>query len=92
MLNQLESQEIEFNLKPSLALAMERVGMELSNINSTIFDIETEFSFLSLEKIQYAIRCGGLGKYGRTYKMTTQEVCYWIREYIKSKDSNRLKI
>lgn len=71
---------------------MERIGMELTNIDSTIYDISTEFSFLSVEKIQIAIRCGALGKYGRTYKMTTQEVCYWIREYIKSKDTNRLKI
>ncbi len=71
---------------------MERIGMELSNIESTIYDISTEFGFLTIFKIQQALRLGALGKYGRTYKMSTQEVCYWIREYIKAKDSNRLKI
>jgi hypothetical protein len=33
--------------------------------------------------IRQALRNGGLGKYGRTYKLSTQEVCYWIREHIK---------
>jgi hypothetical protein len=36
------------------------------------------------------LRNGGLGKYGRTYKLSTQEVCYWIREHIKPIKQDRL--
>jgi hypothetical protein len=38
-----------------------------------------------LKEINEAIRLGSLGKYGRTYKLNTQEVCMWIHEYLKSK-------
>jgi hypothetical protein len=32
-----------------------------------------------------AIRQGSLGKYGLTYKLNTQAVCYWINQYLKEK-------
>jgi hypothetical protein len=57
-----------------------------------IHDISTEFKTIELEEIQKAIRNGSLGKYGRTYKFSTQEVCIWIREYLEDKKNNRLNI
>ena len=59
--------------------------MDFLNIENSIVDIYTEFQFLKLKDITEAIRNGGLAKYGRTYKLTTQEVCFWIREYQKNK-------
>ena len=41
---------------------------------------------MTIEDIQKAIRSGSLGKYGRTYKFTIQEVCFWVREYLKEKN------
>jgi hypothetical protein len=48
-----------------------------------INDISTEFPRLKDEDLKKAIRAGGLGKYGKTYRLSTQEVCIWIREYQK---------
>jgi len=71
---------------------MQRTEMELKNIDETIDDIYSEFGHINLGDIKKAIRNGSLAKYGRTYKLSTQEICFWIREFLKSKDSNRLKI
>lgn len=65
--------------------------MEFKNIDNTINDICTEFGFCKLSDIKDAIRKGSLGKYGRSFRLNTQEVCYWIREHRKEK-SNRLGI
>ena len=92
LLKQLEVQEIGFNLKPSLAIAIQRTEMKLKNIEETVEDIATEFRHLNLSEIKLALRNGSLGKYGRTYKLSTQEVCFWIREFIKEKNHKNLKI
>ena len=70
---------------------MERLDMEFKNIDNTINDICTEFGFIKLSDIKEAIRKGSLGNYGRTFRLNTQEVCYWIREHRKE-NSNRLGI
>jgi len=90
LLKTLEAQERGFNLKPSLAVAMERLDMEFKNIDNTIDDIFSEFSSFSLFEIKEAIRKGSLGKYGRTFKLNTQEICYWIRENRKEKTNKML--
>ena len=91
-LKQLEVQEIGFNLKPSLAIAMQRTEMELKNIEETIEDIASEFRNLNLSEIKLAIRNGSLGKYGRSFRLSTQEICFWIREHIKENKSKSLGI
>jgi hypothetical protein len=89
-LKTLEIQERGYNLKPSLAIAMERLEMEIKNIDNTIDDICTEFSFCKLSDIKEAIRKGGLAKYGRSYRLSTQEISYWIRQYLKEKNAKNL--
>jgi len=71
---------------------MDRTQMELLNIQDTSDFIKDEFSFLSLNEIRKAIRNGSSGKYGRTYKLSTQEICFWIREFMKEKNNKSLKI
>ena len=70
---------------------MQRTEMELKNIDETIEDIYSEFKNISLKEIKTAIRNGSLAKYGRSYRLSTQEVCYWIREYLKE-NKNKLGI
>ena len=72
-----------------LAVAFDRTNTEPFNVEKMSFDIITEFPELSDEDLKKAIKNGGLGKYGKTYKLSTQEVCIWIREYIKE---NEIKI
>lgn len=91
-LKQLEVQEIEFNLRAYLVIAMQRTEMEMKNLDSCIEDIISEFSYLNLYQIKEALRKGSLANYGRSYKLSTQEVCFWIREYLKENKSKELKI
>lgn len=92
MLKELEVQEIEFELMPSLILAMERTELEMKNVKATIKDIATEFRFMNLKDVKTALRNGALSMYGKSYKLSTQEICFWIREYLREKDSKTLKL
>lgn len=69
---------------------MERLEMDFKNIDNTSEDIYLEFSFMKLENVFEALRNGSLGKYGKTFKLTTQEVCVWIRQYLNDKNKNRM--
>jgi hypothetical protein len=71
------------NLKLSIAFAFERTRTEPFKIDGMVGDVLSEFPRVSSDKITEAIRNGSLGKYGRTYKLSTQEICFWIREHIK---------
>lgn len=79
--------ELEDNLRKSILIACERLNMEIVNIDNTVADILSEFKHLKTNDFTTALRNGGLGKYGRTYKLNTQELCFWIREYNKKKNS-----
>ena len=78
------------NLQISLALAYERTKTPICELNNTIKDILSEFSYLSNNDLKEAIKNGSLGLYGKTYKLSTQEIFIWIRQY--EKDNNKLKI
>lgn len=88
----LETATAISNIRASLALAMERTSQELKNIDSVISDIQKEFSRTSEQDILKALKSGALGKYGRTYKLCSQEVCIWIRAYKKEISDNTLKL
>jgi hypothetical protein len=80
------------SIAKSIAIAMERTRTEPFNIEKMIEDIVSEFPRLNDEDFTLAIRSGSLGKYGATYKFSTQTVCVWIREYLKQKNRNTLVI
>jgi hypothetical protein len=82
--------ECEDNLKKSLAVAMQRTDSEISNIDLTINDIFNEFKNKKIGDVIEAIRQGSLGKYGLTYKLNTQAICYWINQYLKEKYKTNL--
>lgn len=64
---------------------MDRVGMDFKDINNTIQDIRAEFKYLTLKQIREALRNGSLGLYGNTFRLSTQEVCIWIRKHTQTK-------
>jgi hypothetical protein len=82
----------EYNLNQSIAVAIERTKTEPFNIQTMVQDILSEFPRVSNDDFTLAIRNGSLGKYGKTYKLSTQEVCFWIREYLKEKSKKTLVI
>lgn len=84
-----ETTTLEFKIKEFLLVAVQRVDSQLDNIQKTINDIITEFPNMKENEFRKALRNGGLGKYGVTFKLTTQVVCYWIREY-KKENANKL--
>lgn len=66
-------------------MAFERTNTPPRNADGMIRDINNEFKGIESETIQKAIKSGSLGKYGKTYgELSTQEVCFWIREFKKS--------
>jgi hypothetical protein len=78
------------NLKISIAFAFERTRSEPFDITQMVRDISLEFHRVPSNKITEAIRNGSLGKYGRTFRLSTQEVCFWIREHIKPIKQDKL--
>lgn len=85
LLKELEAQDKDYSLKPSLAIAMDRTDCEIKHIDIVIKDIFDEFANKKLIDIKEAIRQGSFGKYGITYKLTTQVICFWINQYLKEK-------
>jgi hypothetical protein len=83
-LNQLETETCEDEIRQSLLVAIQRVELNFKNIDLTISEISKEFNYVLLKDVIEAIRLGSFGKYGITYKLTTQTVSFWIREYLKS--------
>lgn len=65
-----------------IPLAVERTGSELSKeyMYTMAIDIAKEFRNHDLELIKTALKKGALGHFGSTFKLTTQEVCIWIRK------------
>jgi hypothetical protein len=80
----------KIDLRDALIVAFDRTRTEPFDVTLMINDVLDEFKRLDTLTIRQALRNGGLGKYGRTYKLSTQEVCYWIREYIKPIKQDRL--
>jgi len=74
-----------YKLKTILLIAEQRVDSQINNIEEMIVDIKSEFNKSKIEVVIEAIRLGSLGKFGVTYKLTTQVVCYWIRCHINPK-------
>ena len=61
---------------------MERLNMEIKNIDNVSHDIAKEFYYANIMQITVALRNGSLGHYGSTYRLNTQELCIWIRKYL----------
>jgi hypothetical protein len=79
---QISNQELEM----AIAVAFERTATEFYNIQNMVKDVINEFGDVQKDDIIKAIRNGGLGMYGKTYKLSTQEICIWIRSYLKEKE------
>jgi hypothetical protein len=91
----LETEEIKMDqskidLRDALIVAFDRTRTEPFDITSLINDVLAEFYYLDTLTIRQALRSGGLGKYGRTFRLSTQEVCFWIREHIKPIKQDKL--
>ncbi len=70
-------------LKASLVLAMDRLGMTFKNIENTIDDIVLQFPILTINQFRTAVRNGSLGHYGQTFKLNTQIVCIWVDKHLE---------
>ncbi len=75
------------DLQTALILAFERTRSEPFDVTGLIQDVLSEFPNLNSDEMITALRRGGLGMYGRTFKLSTQEVCFWIRQHLKEKQT-----
>jgi len=71
------------DLQKALFFAFERTKTDPYDTTSLVKDVLSEFPRLSGDTLKAALRNGGLGMYGRTFRLSTQEVCFWIRECTK---------
>ena len=90
ILRHLESNECINEIAKHLLIVEERVQLNLNNLKQTATDIYNEFGLVTLKIITEALRQGSLGAYGKSYKLNTQEICIWIREYRNSKKQTML--
>lgn len=77
-------QTYEGKLPKSIVLAFQRVNIQPERVMGISDDIKRTFPKIEEKDLIEAIRRGALGEFGRTYRMSTQEVCIWIREHLKS--------
>lgn len=91
-MTKLETNTQTYSLELSIKLAMERTGNLDLKIEPIIKDLLSEFKGLAIDDIMLAIRYGSLGRYGRTYKLCSQEFCFWVYEFIKEKNKSKVLI
>lgn len=53
--------------------------------------IATAFPGIKETYVIEALKKGMFGFYGRTYKLTVQEICCWMHEYLKTTPEYKLK-
>jgi hypothetical protein len=87
LLRELEPSIATNEIKQSLVLTMERLDMDFKHLNSATCDIIANFGFMPLNHIENALKHGSFGEYGMTFRLNTQTVCFWLKEYNKSKKS-----
>ena len=82
--NSLEESNTLDLIKASIALAFNRTGTEFNKdlANNIYFDVIEAFPEITTKQFVNALKNGGLGFYGKTYKLTSQEVCIWVRNYL----------
>jgi len=74
-----------------ITLACERTGQELNDkeINNIIRDLVGNYPMVKLGTVKDALRKGGLGHFGITYKLTTQVISSWILKEVQSKGNTQ---
>ena len=86
--NSLQKSETKtriFEISKSMALSFDRLNLPIDELvlENIVKDISSEYKNLTIEQMQKALRNGSFGHYGRTYRISTQEVSIWIRTYCK---------
>ena len=82
--NKSEETILNSDLFKSIILAFDRTGnvFDSQKAFSMFYDLANEFPTTKPDVIIEALRKGGLGHYGKTYKLSTQELCIWIRQHL----------
>ena len=80
-------------LSVALSLAYERLntGIDEAKLVKTHKFISSMFPDATLNDITTALKNGASGLYGRTYRMSDQELCIWIRQYLEETESTRYR-
>lgn len=80
-LNNCDEMEL---IRASLILAFNRTGTDFDKnlANNIFFDVLEAHPTITLDEFLKALKFGSLGKYGKTYKLTIQEVCIWAKMYL----------
>ena len=81
------------SLKASLILCYDKLNLPIESIslvdNLTKY-IRSGYPDVPTANITDAIKNGAMGRYGRTYRFSYQEVSIWIQEYKKENNNSHL--
>jgi len=84
LMHSLSQSENKIEIFKALTLAFDRADYpEISRIKPIAEDIIERYPMLDAETILRAINWGAYGRYGITYKITTQVISFWIISYCK---------
>ena len=89
------SQEVETwdkNVKIALTVLYDRLEnpLSLDKLNKVSNDLKSEFLDLDCSLLITAMRNGAFAKYGRTFKLTVQEISFFIISYLKTDEARLL--
>lgn len=82
-------------IKKELVIALDRTG--IGNVEENILDrisiaILQNFKDVNLSFLLEAINDGGLGRYGRSYRFSVQEICLWIYSKLKVNQNTTINL
>lgn len=82
----------EKNVKIAITVLYDRLESPLSleKLNKLTEDIKSEFGDLNHNLLVTAMRNGAYAKYGRTFKLTVQEISFFIVNHLKSDEARLL--
>ncbi len=92
---QTKLQKKEMEIKKELVIALDRTG--IGNVEENILDrisiaILQNFKDVNLSFLLEAINDGGLGRYGRSYRFSVQEICLWIYSKLKVNQNTTINL
>lgn len=80
------------NVKIALMVIYDRLEVPLSvdKLNKLTEDLKSEFGDLDYNLLITSMRNGAYAEYGRTFKLTLQEVSFFIKSYLKTDEARDL--
>jgi hypothetical protein len=96
-MNLIRKEDDKEIIKDALRLAMYRLSEikridfeDGSTLNDVLVDLLATYPKIATANLYYAIDLGSQGHYGRSFKFCFQEISYWVLQYLKQNNIDKL--